>query len=338
MDLSIVDFSRVPPGGTATDAFENTVEAAQKAERLGFKRFWVAEHHGAGDTLAGTSPEVLLGHLAAKTDSIRIGSGALLLNHYAPFAVAEQFGTLDALAPGRIDLGIGGATGSAAVSRALNTDGGVQDSDAEYDEKIESVLNYLFDDHPDDHEYSDLEIPRSGDGAPVPWILGSSPSSAELAGELGLRYCFAAFINPGDIIEAFERYREHFRPSEDSDGLKEPKTMIAVNAICAATDREASRLRAVDEASFARLAEGELDRTPSVESLESIPDPIPKTLELSQWPQTIAGSPETLRSLFNTLSEQVGIDEIMLQYGVTEHDVAIHSQELIAEEFLDSSN
>src|SRR6056297_3216744 len=149
MDLSVVNLSPVPDDGTATEAYANTVDAAQQAERLGYSRFWVAEHHDMAETLAGTAPEVLLGHLAAETDSIRIGSGAVLLNHYSPFKVAEQFGVLDALAPGRVDAGLGRANGSPAVDRALGTSRRVQNPDEDHAEKIEAVATHLYDEYPD---------------------------------------------------------------------------------------------------------------------------------------------------------------------------------------------
>src|SRR6056297_1802242 len=241
MDLSIVDLSPVPEGGTATDAYANTVEAARQAERLGYSRFWVAEHHGMAETIAGTTPEVLLGHLAAQTDAIRLGSGAVLLNHYSPFKVAEEFGALDALAPGRIDAGLGRANGSPAADRALGTSRRVQNPDEDHREKIEAVVNHLYDDFPDDHAYSDLQLPRSGEDPPVPWVLGSSPSSAEIAGKLGLRYCFAAFIRPQFAERAFDTYRDQFRPNELAGSIDQPAGMVAVNAVCAETDEAAAR-------------------------------------------------------------------------------------------------
>lgn len=244
MDLSAVDLSPVPTDGTASDAYANTVEAAHQAERLGYKRFWVAEHHGMADSIAGVTPEVLLGHLAAETDSIRLGSGAVLLNHYSPFKVAEQFGVLDALAPGRIDAGLGRANGSPAADLALGTDRRVQNPDADHAEKIEAVVNHLYDDYPNNHPYSDLQIPRSGTETPDPWVLRSSPSSAAIAGELGLPYCFAAFIRPQLATRSFEEYRDQFQSSALAGSLDEPQGILAVNAVCAETDEEAARLRA----------------------------------------------------------------------------------------------
>ena len=139
MDLSVVDLSPVPPNGTAADAFANTVAAAEQAERLGYSRFWVAEHHGRAERLAGTTPEVLLGRLAAATDAIRIGSGAVLLNHYRPFKIAEAFGTLDGLAPGRVDVGVGRANGSPAVDRALGTSRRAENPNEDHEERIREL-------------------------------------------------------------------------------------------------------------------------------------------------------------------------------------------------------
>ena len=334
MDLSIVDLSPVPDGGSASDAYANTVEAAQQAERLGYSRFWVAEHHGMADTLAGTTPEVLLGHLAAETDSIRLGSGAVLLNHYSPFKVAEVFGALDGLAPGRIDAGLGRANGSPAVDRALETERHVQNPDEDHAEKIEAVVSHLYDAYPEEHAYADLEVPRSDGDEPVPWVLGSSPSSAALAGELGLPYCFAAFIRPQFAVHAFEEYHEQFQPSGLAGGIDEPHGMVAVNAVCAETDEEAARLRAMAEASYKRMERGVIGTTPSVEEaieeLGGVPEPTPATLDDGEWPRAISGSPETLDGLLEQLADRVGADEMMIQHVVADHEDALRSHELLA--------
>ncbi len=335
MKLSAVDLSPVPAGETVTAAYANTVEAAQHAERLGFERFWVAEHHGMADTLAGTTPEVLLGHLAAKTESIRLGSGAVLLNHYSPFKVAEVFGALDALAPGRIDAGLGRANGSPAADRALGTDRHVENPDEDHAEKVEAVVSHLYDEYPAEHAYSDLEIPRSDEEQPVPWVLGSSPSSAAIAGKLGLPYCFAAFIRPQFATYAFEDYHEQFEPSSLAGGVDSPQGMIAVNAICGETDEEAARLRAVSEATYRRMRDGEIGPIPSVEEsideLGGVPDPTPQTLGADEWPRAISGDPDTLSGLIEQLAERVGVDEVMIQHTVADHDDALRSHELLAE-------
>ncbi|MFD1588421.1 LLM class flavin-dependent oxidoreductase [Halorientalis brevis] len=335
MDLSVVDLSPVPDDGTARDAYANTVETARQAERLGYSRFWVAEHHGMADTIAGTTPEVLLGHLAGKTDSIRLGSGAVLLNHYSPFKVAEQFGALDALAPGRMDVGLGRANGSPAADRALGTERRVQNPDADHEEKIEAVVTHLYDDYPAEHPYSDLTLPRSDQATPEPWVLGSSPSSAAIAGELGLPYCFAAFIRPQLATRSFETYREQFQPSRLAGGVDEPEGIVAVNAICAETDADAARLRAVAEATYKRMQRGEIGTRPSIDAaideLGGVPDPTPETLDADEWPRAISGSPETLAGLFEQLTERVGVDEVMIQHIAPDHDDALRSHELLAD-------
>ena len=335
MKLSAVDLSPVPDGGTATEAYRNTVDAARQAESLGFERFWVAEHHGMGSRLAGTTPEVLLGHLAAETESIRLGSGAVLLNHYSPFKVAEQFGVLDGLAPGRIDAGLGRANGSPAVDQALGTSRRVKNPDEDHRQKITAVVNHLYDDFPDTHQYADIEIPSSDADEPVPWVLGSSGSSAKIAGQLGLRFCFAAFIRPQFAVPAFEAYREAFEPSSLAGGIDEPEGMVALNAVAAETDEAAARLRAVAEASFKRMQRGEIGTTPSVdeaiEELGGVPEPTPATLDEDEWPRAISGSPETISGLLDQLSDRVGVEEMMIQHVVPEHDAALRSHELIAE-------
>ncbi|ELZ95814.1 alkanal monooxygenase (FMN-linked) [Haloferax mucosum ATCC BAA-1512] len=335
MKLSIVDLSPVPNGGTATEAYENTVEAATQAEKLGYTRFWVAEHHGMANTIAGTTPEVLLGRLAGETDSIRLGSGAVLLNHYSPFKVAEAFGTLDGLAPGRIDAGLGRANGSPAADRALGTERHVQNPDEDHTEKIEAVVNHLYDDYPESHPYDGLSIPRSGRQLPTPWVLGSSPSSAAIAGELGLRYCFAAFIRPQFATHAFEEYRERFQASQLAGSVEEPEGIVAVNAVCAETDKKAARLRAVAEASYKRMQRGRVGTKPSVEAaideLGGVPEPTPATLDDDEWPRALSGSPDTLASLFEQLADRVGVNEVMVQHIVPTHDDGLRSHELLAD-------
>ncbi|SEW03083.1 LLM class flavin-dependent oxidoreductase [Natrinema salifodinae] len=335
MDLSIVDLAPVRDGESATEAYDNTVELAQRAEALGYSRFWVAEHHGMADSIASTTPEVLISHLAAETETIRIGSGTVLLNHYQPFKVAETFASLDALAPGRVDLGLGRATGIPAADRALGTDRQKRDPDEDHAEKIEATINHLYDGYPDGHSYDELQLPRSDDDVPEPWILGSSPSSAEIAGELGLRYCFAAFIRPHLAEAAFETYREHFEPSPLGAGPDEPAGMLAVNAACAETDREAARLRATAEASYQRMRRGVVGSLPPVEEaideLGGVPEPTPNPLPDGEWPRSISGSPETVADLLDQLTDRVGVDDVIVQNLIADHDDVLRSHERLAE-------
>jgi luciferase family oxidoreductase group 1 len=337
MDLSVLDLSPVPDGGTAADAYANTVDVARQAERLGYSRVWVAEHHAMGSAIAGTTPEVLLGHLAAETDSIRLGSGAVLLNHYSPFKVAEAFAVLDGLAPGRIDAGLGRANGSPAADRALGTDRHVENPDEDHQAKIEAVISHLYDDYPAGHPYADLDLPRSGAAEPVPWVLGSSPSSAAIAGDLGLRFCFAAFIRPMFAEAAFETYREHFEPSGLADGLESPAGMVAVNAVCAETDEAAARKRAVAEAVYKRMERGVVGTRPGVDEavseLGGVPEPTPARLDPDEWPRAVSGSPETLAGVLDQLAGRVGVDEVMVHQSTADHDAVRRSHGLLAEAF-----
>ncbi|WP_276256441.1 LLM class flavin-dependent oxidoreductase [Halomontanus rarus] len=335
MNLSIVDLAPVPDGSSATDAYENTTEFAREAERLGYSRFWVAEHHGMADAIASTTPEVLIAHLLSRTSDIRIGSGTVLLNHYSPFKVAETFGALDALAPGRVDLGLGRATGIPAADHALRTERRQRNPDESHAEKIEETVEHLHDGFPDDHAYAELQIARSAADVPESWVLGSSPSSAKIAGELGLRYCFAAFIRPNLAERAFETYREHFEPSSLGAGPDEPHGMLAVNAACAETDREAARLRSSAEASYRRMQRGVVGRTPSVEEavdeLGGVPEPTPEPLPADEWPRAVSGSPETMRSLLEQLTDRVGVDDVIVQNIIADHDDVLRSHELLAD-------
>ena len=336
MDLSVVDLSPVPPNGTAADAFANTVAAAEQAERLGYSRFWVAEHHGRAERLAGTTPEVLLGRLAAPTDAIRIGSGAVLLNHYRPFKIAEAFGTLDGLAPGRVDVGVGRANGSPAVDRALGTSRRAENPNEDHEERIRALVNHLYDTYPDDHEYADLSVPGSDEGPPVPWVLGSSPASGEIAGTLGLRYCFAGFIRPGFAERAVAAYREAFDPRALPGGPDDPTAMLAINAVAAETDEAAARRRAPAEAIYRRMKRGDLgDGTPTVEGaideIGEVPEPTPATLDADEWPRSISGSPATIAGLLDQLGDRLGVDEVMIQHTVPDRDDALASHALLAE-------
>lgn len=337
VNLSIVDLAPVPDGGTATEAYENTVELARTAEKLGYSRFWVAEHHGMADSIASTTPETLIAYLASATDEIRIGSGTVLLNHYQPFKVAETFATLDALAPGRVDLGLGRATGIPAVDRALGTRRQKRNPDEDHAEKIDATVSHLYDGFPDDHPYAELQLPRSADDVPEVWVLGSSPSSAEIAGSLGLRYCFAGFIRPNLAERAFETYRGSFEPSSVGAGPDEPDGMLAMNVACAETDGEAARLRATAEATYERMRRGDVGRPPTVEDaineLGGVPEPTPNPLPDGDWPRSISGSPATTTDLLEQLTDRVGVDDVIVQNIIADHDDVLRSHELIANGF-----
>jgi len=339
VELSLLDLAPIPAGGSATEAFERTVERARHAEDHGYARIWVAEHHDFPDAVASTSPEALIPHVAAYTDDIRVGSGTVLLNHYSPYKVAETFCVLDALAPGRIDLGVGRATGNPMRDRALQVDRSSRYLGGDHRAKIDEVARHLHDGFDDDHPFAGLDLPRSRETVPELWVHGSSESSAEIAGELGLRYCFAAFIRPQWAVDAVEAYREHFQPSEIGAGLDEPRATIAANVTCAPTDEEAARLRATTEARHRRLRRGELDGPPlesveaAVDELGGVPEPTTLPLEPGAWPRAVSGSPETVREIFEEMADQTGAVGVVVQNQFSDFDDELRSHELVAGSF-----
>lgn len=238
--LSVLDQSPIAEGTAPAQALRNTLDLAGLADELGYHRYWVAEHHG-GAMLAGPSPEVLIGPIASATEAIRVGSGGVMLPHYSPLKVAESFTILAALYPGRIDLGIGRAAGTDPLTTfALQRDRR-QAAPDDFPQQLGELLAYFDDNLPEDHPFRHLAAALPGlPELPVPWLLGSSAQSAIWAGELGLRYAFADFINPGGS-EMAALYRERFTPQRDLQG---PQTAVAAWVLCAATDEEAQRLAA----------------------------------------------------------------------------------------------
>lgn len=222
-----------------------------------------------------------------------------------------------------------------AVDRALGTERRKRNPDQDHAEKVEAAASHLYDGFPDDHPYADITLPRSADDVPETWVLGSSPSSAEIAGELGLRYCFAAFIRPQLAERAFETYRNNFEPSAFGAGPDEPRGMLAVNAACAKTDEEAARLRSTAEASYKRMQRGVVGSLPPVEEaideLGGVPEPTPSPLPEGEWPRSISGRPETMWDLLEQLTERVGVDDVVVQNLIADHGDVIRSHELLAE-------
>lgn len=339
MDLSIVDISSVPEEGTQIDALRNTLDLARHADRLGFARYWVAEHHAAR-MQASYAPEALIPSIAAVTERIRVGSGAVLLNHYSPFKVAETFRQLHATYPGRIDLGIGRATGGSVVDFALQRDrqevrrtGAAQD----YGEQLAEVLAWLWHGFPEDHPFSDHYplMPEVPAGPPV-WVLGSSTSSAAAAGQIGVPYTFAAFINPVQASEALDIYRANFQPTGTVGTPDEPHAMLALNAVCADTDSEAARLSMTVRGLYQRLSRGvipEKQLTPEEAIEEMGVRPEPTSLDERWSARTIAGDPERVRRAIELMVEDSGADEVMVQDIILDQQSRIRSYELLSEAF-----
>lgn len=329
LTISVLDQSPVGEGSTGAQALRNTVELARLADRLGYHRFWVAEHHGL-PAIASASPEALIGPIAQSTSHLRVGSGGVMLPHYSPFKVAETFSVLSGLFPGRVDLGIGRAPGTdPQTMHALQRDRrtGIPD---DFPEQLAELLAYVDDDFPGDHPFRRLAALPGLPERPEVWLLGTSAQSAVWAAGLGLPYAFADFIQPSDG-ESTRWYRDHFRPSPRSP---EPRVAVAVSAICADTDEEAAELALSQRAMLHLLFRGRLGPVPSVAEARAIlrrlgvdpAAPVPGRRSLS-------GSPARLRSQVEEVAAQYAADEVLVVAITHDHDARCRSYALLAEAF-----
>ncbi len=327
MILSVLDQSPIAEGNTAAQALANTIDLARACDALGYHRYWLAEHH-ASPGLAGAAPEVLIGPVAQATRRIRVGSGGVMLPHYSPFKVAETFKLLAALAPGRIDLGLGRAPGTdGRTSFALQRDRSRQMPVADFPNNLAELLAYLGDGLPADHPFAALKdtLPTGG-GAIEPWLLGSSIDSAAWAAEVGLPYCIADFINSDGLPQA-ELYHRNFRPSR---WLSEPYLMMATWTIAAPTRAEAERHALPAQMMFAHLIKGELIPVPSVEKAERWAE---TQAPPSRNRRTVLGTPSDVRAELDQVAATFGAREMMLVNIMPDHAARRRSYELIAQEY-----
>jgi luciferase family oxidoreductase group 1 len=320
MRLSVLDQTPVSEGSSGPEALQNTLDLARTADRLGYHRYWLAEHHGL--SLAGPSPEVLIGPVAAATERIRVGSGGVMLPHYSPYKVAENFSLLAGLYPGRIDLAIGRASGTDPLTTyALQRDRREVAPD-DFPHQLAELLAHFDGTFPSDHPFARLgrALP-GGEERPEIWLLGSSAQSAVWAAQLGLPYAFADFINPRGA-EIVASYREQ---------AAEPRTAIGVWAICADTDAEAERLASSIAMSFAMLRQNRPIPVPPPERalryLEQHGDPAAPSR------RRIVGSPQTVRAGIEGVAAEYGTDEVILVTITHDHAARRRSYELIAEAF-----
>lgn len=324
MRLNVLDQSPIPEGSSAGDALRNTIDLACAAERLGYQRYWLAEHHGTPG-LACASPEVMVGPIASATSRLHVGTGGIMLPHYSPLKVAETFSMLSGLFPGRIDLGLGRAPGtSSGIAYALQRDRRQAAPDDFYEQLVE-LLGYLENRGPSSGPFRQLAALHFA--SPEPWLLGSSPQSGIWAAELGLPYVFADFINPnGEAIA--EYYREHFEPSAR---LQAPHVGVAAWAICAETDEEALRLSSSMRMLFLKLYRGQLIPVPSVEKAEAFlaaEGVAPETLPVGR--RIIVGTPEKVRAMLEEVAADYGAEELFVINIMHEHAQRKRSYELIA--------
>ncbi|MDQ6728806.1 MAG: LLM class flavin-dependent oxidoreductase [Actinomycetota bacterium] len=328
MLLSVLDQSPIAEGSTGAQALHNTIDLARHVDALGYHRYWVAEHHG-GPMLAGPSPEVLIGPIAAATEGLRVGSGGVMLPHYSPLKVAESFTLLAGLFPGRIDLGLGRAAGTDPLTTfALQRDRR-QAALNDFPEQLAELLAYLEDNLPEDHPFRHLAATLPGrPELPQPWLLGSSPQSAIWAAELGLRYAFADFIHPGGS-EIAKQYASRFTPARD---LATPRVAVAAWVLCAPTDEEAHDLASSSRMTFTLLRRGQLIAVPSPETAMAF---------LAREGRSgggdasgrrgIVGTPEKVRGQLETLASEYGADEVIVVTITHDHAARKRSYELLAD-------
>ena len=318
--LSVLDLAHVRQGGTAADAFHNSLALAQHVEALGYKRFWLAEHHNING-VACSATSVLIGHVASGTSKIRVGSGGIMLPNHSPLVIAEQFGTLESLSPGRIDLGLGRAPGGDSPAlRALR--GPFRSAGDDFPEQVEELRRYLGQRSAGQRVHA---YPGEGTNVPI-YLLGSSDFSARLAGELGLPFAFAAHFQPQPLLPALRIYRSTFRPSEV---LEKPYAMVGVPILVAESDQRAQFLATTPVQMFLNLIRG-------------VPGPMPPPSKNIEWTAdegemvaakfgaAIVGSPERVAARLNAFLEETQADELIVVSNTYDFEDRLRSYQLLA--------
>jgi len=325
VSLSVLDLVPVVEGGTPQQSFRNTLDLARHAERWGYKRYWLAEHHGLPG-VASSATAVVIAYVAAGTSTIRVGSGGIMLPNHAPLMVAEQFGTLESMFPGRIDLGLGRAPGADfPVTRALRR--GLTSSGDDFPELLRELRSYFQ--PADETEPSQVRaIPGEGLRIPI-WLLGSSGFSAQLAAELGLPFAFASHFAPDFVLQALHLYRTGFRPSAE---LSAPRVMIGLNVVAAETDEEAAWLATSMERQFLNVIRRRPGRLmPPTDRPDTEWTELEKTVVRQQLSYSIVGSPETVRKRLMHFMELTGADEFIVSSPIYDHRARLRSYEILAE-------
>ena len=326
MLLSVLDQSPVRTGSTAAAAVQETLELAEHAERLGYHRYWLAEHH-ATPGLAGSCPEVLIGAVAARTSRIRVGAGGIMLQHWSPLKVAEQFRMLETLYPGRIDLGIGRAPGSDQRTATALRDG----PDAYFPAQVADLLGWLGDELPPGHPYRGVRAMPECPGMPEVWLLGSTDQSAALAAQLGAAFSFAHFISGVGGPEVIRAYKAAFRPSP---WLAAPRASVAVFVVCADTEAEALRLSQSRDLFLLGLYTGRPGRYPSVEEAEAYPYTARDLAIVAHNRQrTVAGPPAEVWARLQRFAGEHDVDELVIVTITYDAKARRRSYELLAEAF-----
>ncbi|MEZ5669285.1 MAG: LLM class flavin-dependent oxidoreductase [Alphaproteobacteria bacterium] len=320
--LSVLDLAHITVGSSAADAFRNSRDLARHAERWGYRRFWLAEHHNMTG-IASAATAVVIGHVAAGTSTIRVGAGGIMLPNHPPLMVAEQFGTLDALFPGRIDLGLGRAPGTdQRTARALRRD----DARAEaFPQEVQELQAFLG---PVEPGQAVRAVPGGNSHVPI-WILGSSLYGAQVAAAFGLPYAFASHFAPEQLMRALQVYRAGFEPSGQ---CARPHAMVGVNIVAADTDAEARRLFTSPQQAFTNMfrgARGQLQ--PPIDDIESYWNPMEKMQAMRMLACSIVGGPDTVRRELEALVHRTAADELIVAAAIYDHAARLRSYEILAE-------
>ena len=320
--LSVLDLSPILEGGDASQAFRNTLSLAQLAERWGYHRYWLAEHHNMPG-IASAATAVVIGHVAGGTSTIRVGAGGIMLPNHSPLVIAEQFGTLASLFPGRIDLGLGRAPGTDPVTaRALRRN--LVDAADTFPQDVLELMAYFRSPQPGQAVQA---VPGAGLEVPI-WILGSSLFGAQLAAVLGLPYAFASHFAPAQMMEAIKVYRRSFRPSEQ---LERPYVMLGVNVFAADTEAEARRLMTSVQQAWVQLRRGRpVPLPPPVEGYESRLTAVERATLDQALECSVVGSPEMVRQGLEAFVARTGADELMVVTQIHDHAARLRSYEIAA--------
>ncbi|WEG13722.1 LLM class flavin-dependent oxidoreductase [Pullulanibacillus sp. KACC 23026] len=322
---SVLDLAPILSGQTARDALHNSLNLAQATEQSGYTRYWVAEHHNMPG-IASSATAVLIGYLAGGTKTIRVGSGGIMLPNHAPLIVAEQFGTLESLYPGRIDLGLGRAPGTDQLtSMALRRD--LRGSVNDFPDNVQELISYF---KPETEGARVRAIPGEGLHVPI-WLLGSSTFSAQLAGMLGLPFAFASHFAPQQLSDALYLYRHHFTPSAY---LEKPYVMAGVNVIAAETDEKAEYLASSLYQSFLGIIRGSRSLLqPPVENMAEHWNPIEEAHVREQLQYTFVGGPETIHDKLEKFTKEAQVDEIIIASNIYDQEARIKSYQIVAEQW-----
>lgn len=339
VSLSVLDQSPVRESGTAAEALRESIDLAKACEAAGYSRYWVAEHH-SGSSFAGSAPEILIGAIAATTETIRVGSGGVMLPHYSPLKVAEVFRVLHALYPDRIDLGVGRAPGSdQRTSRALQP--GPQAYGIEvFPQQVELLIQFMEDAQglqgeaggfPGDHPYQGIHAVPRGPGEPALWMLGSSTDGAVHAAQFGLPFCFAHFINQDAGTMPLDLYRQHFRPSRR---LERPRGSIGVSVTVAETEEEAERISASRNLWVLHLLQNKAGPFKPVEEALAFPlSDEEKVMLEAVKKRSVTGTPEQVRGRLLQLGAEYGVDDFVILTITHDHADRVKSYQLLAEAF-----